>query len=111
MTVVTDDTRRRAGGPAGSFASRAGVAILEAMTATLTSPRFVGRTEELARLAAAAERAAAGTPAVVVVVGGEAGVGKTRLAGEVMAKARAAGATVLAGGCVELGGEGVPFAP
>ena len=110
MTVVTDDTRRRAGGPAGSFASRAGDAKLETMTATLTSPRFVGRTEELARLAAAGERAAAGTPAVVVV-GGEAGVGKTRLAGEVMATARAAGATVLAGGCVELGGEGCRSPP
>jgi len=110
VTVVTDDTKRRAGGSAGSFASRAGDAILGTMTTTLTSPTFVGRTEELARLAAAGQRAAAGTPAVVVV-GGEAGVGKTRLAGEVMAAARAAGATVLAGGCVELGGDGVPFAP
>ncbi|HEX3213829.1 MAG TPA: AAA family ATPase, partial [Actinomycetota bacterium] len=80
------------------------------MTATLTSPTFVGRTEELARLAAAADRAAAGTP-TSVLIGGEAGVGKTRLVGELVAGARAAGATVLAGGCVELGGEGVPFAP
>ncbi|HEY6707260.1 MAG TPA: AAA family ATPase [Actinomycetota bacterium] len=80
------------------------------MTATLASPTFVGRTEELARLAAAGDRAAGGTP-TTVLVGGEAGVGKTRLVGEVVAGARAAGATVLAGGCVELGGEGVPFAP
>jgi DNA-binding CsgD family transcriptional regulator len=110
VTVVTDERQRRAGEPAGSFASRAGGAILVDMTATLTSPTFVGRTEELARLAAAGDRAAAGTPAVVLI-GGEAGVGKTRLVGEVVAGARAAGATVLAGGCVELGGEGVPFAP
>jgi tetratricopeptide (TPR) repeat protein len=109
VTVVTDDTRRRAGGPAGSSASRAG-AILGAMTATITSPIFVGRTGELARLAAAGDRAAAGTP-TVALVGGEAGVGKTRLAGELLAAARRAGATVLVGGCVELGGEGVPFAP
>src|SRR5215207_8256585 len=80
------------------------------MTATLASPTFVGRTEELARLAAAGDRAAGGTP-TAVLVGGEAGVGKTRLVAEVVAGARAAGATVLAGGCVELGGEGVPFAP
>jgi tetratricopeptide (TPR) repeat protein len=80
------------------------------MTATLTSPTFVGRTEELARLAEAGERAAAGTP-TAVLIGGEAGVGKTRLVGEVVAAARANGATVLVGGCVELGGEGVPFAP
>ncbi|HEU4896020.1 MAG TPA: AAA family ATPase, partial [Actinomycetota bacterium] len=110
MTVVTDLRQRRAGEPAGSFASGAGGAILVDRTATLTSPTFVGRTEELARLAAAGDRAAGGTP-TVVLVGGEAGVGKTRLVGEVLAAARAAGTTVLAGGCVELGGEGVPFAP
>jgi len=110
VTVVTDNRQRRAGAPAGSFASEAGRAILVAMTATLTSATFVGRTEELARLAAAADRAAAGTP-TAVVVGGEAGVGKTRLVGELVASARQAGATVLVGGCVELGGEGLPFAP
>ena len=110
MSVATDHRQRRAGEPAGSFASGGGGAILVDMTATLTSPTFVGRTEELARLAAAADRAAAGTP-TSVLIGGEAGVGKTRLVGELVAGARAAGATVLAGGCVELGGEGVPFAP
>ncbi|HZA81133.1 MAG TPA: AAA family ATPase, partial [Actinomycetes bacterium] len=109
MTVVTD-SHERAGAPAGSFASGPGQAILVAMTATLTSPTFVGRTEELARLAAAADRAAAGAP-TAVLIGGEAGVGKTRLVGELVASAREAGATVLVGGCVELGGEGVPFAP
>jgi DNA-binding CsgD family transcriptional regulator len=110
VTVVTDERQRRAGEPAGSFASGAGGAILVDMTTTLASPTFVGRTEELARLAAAGDRAAGGTP-TAVLIGGEAGVGKTRLVGEVVAGARAAGATVLAGGCVELGGEGVPFAP
>ena len=110
MSVAIDHKQRRAGEPAGSFASGGGGAILVDMTATLTSPTFVGRTEELARLAAAADRAAAGTP-TSVLIGGEAGVGKTRLVGELVAGARAAGATVLAGGCVELGGEGVPFAP
>jgi DNA-binding CsgD family transcriptional regulator/tetratricopeptide (TPR) repeat protein len=110
VTVAIDDRQERAGAPAGSFASRAVGAILGDMTATLTSPTFVGRTEELARLAAAADRAAAGTP-TAVLIGGEAGVGKTRLVGEVVAAARANGAMVLVGGCVELGGEGVPFAP
>ena len=80
------------------------------MTATLTSPTFVGRTEELARLAAAVERAAGGVP-TSVLIGGEAGVGKTRLVAEFVAAARAAGVTALHGGCVELGGEGLPFAP
>jgi predicted ATPase len=110
VTVVIDDRQRRAGGSAGSFASETDGAILVDMTATLASPTFVGRTEELARLAAAGDRAAGGTP-TAVLVGGEAGVGKTRLVAEVVAGARAAGATVLTGGCVELGGEGVPFVP
>jgi DNA-binding CsgD family transcriptional regulator len=110
VSVAIDDRQRRAGGPAGSFASGPGGAILVGMAATLTSPTFVGRAEELARLAEAGQRAAAGVP-TAVLIGGEAGVGKTRLVGEVVAGARAAGATVLVGGCVELGGEGVPFAP
>jgi transcriptional regulator with PAS, ATPase and Fis domain len=84
VTVVAYDGQRRAGAPAGSFASGAGRAILVAMTATLTSPTFVGRTEELARLTAAADRAAAGAP-TAVLIGGEAGVGKTRLVGELLA--------------------------
>ena len=44
----------------------------------VSSPVLVGRDAEVARLKAALERAAAGRPAVVVVAG-EAGVGKTRL--------------------------------
>jgi DNA-binding CsgD family transcriptional regulator/tetratricopeptide (TPR) repeat protein len=110
MPVVTRERQRRAGEPAGSFVSSAGRAILVGMAPTLTSPTFVGRTEELARLAEAGDRAAGGTPAAVLI-GGEAGVGKTRLVGEVVAAARRAGATVLVGGCVEVGGEGLPFAP
>jgi DNA-binding CsgD family transcriptional regulator/tetratricopeptide (TPR) repeat protein len=110
VPVVTADRQRRAGEPAGSLAWGPRQAILVAMTAALTSPTFVGRTEELARLAAAWDRAAAGTP-TALLIGGEAGVGKTRLVGELVAAVRGAGGTALVGGCVELGGEGVPFAP
>jgi DNA-binding CsgD family transcriptional regulator/tetratricopeptide (TPR) repeat protein len=47
-----------------------------------------------------------------VLVGGDAGIGKTRLVEEVAGRARAQGALVLTGGCVSLGnGEGLPFAP
>ena len=46
-----------------------------------------------------------------MLLGGEAGVGKTRLVEEAAARARAAGARVLAGSCIELGGEGLPFGP
>jgi predicted ATPase len=46
-----------------------------------------------------------------VFIGGEAGVGKSRLVREFSARAREAGSRVLTGGCVELGSEGLPFAP
>ena len=71
---------------------------------------FVGRTEQLARLEAALEAAADGEPRVVLV-GGEAGVGKTRLVTEFSTRARRRGAQTLAGGCYELSGGGLPYGP
>jgi DNA-binding CsgD family transcriptional regulator/tetratricopeptide (TPR) repeat protein len=61
-------------------------------------------------MVAARDSAVAGEPAVVLV-GGEAGVGKTRLVEEAAERARASGARVLTGSCVELGGEGLPLSP
>ncbi len=72
--------------------------------------RFVGRTEELARLRELLARGANGEP-LVALIGGEAGVGKTRLADQLAAAANERGVRVLRGGCVQLGEEGVPFAP
>ena len=46
-----------------------------------------------------------------MLLGGEAGVGKSRLMSEFAARASAAGARILTGGCVELGADGLPFAP
>jgi ATP/maltotriose-dependent transcriptional regulator MalT len=76
----------------------------------LVSPVLVARGEELAVLRAAAARAAAGDPAAVLL-GGEAGVGKTRLVTEEAAALEAGGFLVLTGACVELGGEALAFAP
>jgi ATP/maltotriose-dependent transcriptional regulator MalT len=76
----------------------------------LVSPVFVGRGTELSSLIAGLESAAAGEP-VVVLVGGEAGVGKTRLVEEAAARARAGEALVLTGSCIEVGGEGLPLSP
>ncbi len=80
------------------------------MAAGTVSPIFVGRQRELSVLHAALERALGGEPAVALV-GGEAGVGKTRLVEELGAAATAAGASVLSGACVELGGDRLPLAP
>ena len=46
-----------------------------------------------------------------MLIGGEAGVGKTRLTEEFLGAARAAGAVTAVGGCVEIGADGLPFAP
>lgn len=46
-----------------------------------------------------------------MLLGGEAGVGKTRLVEEFALAARREGAVVALGGCVEIGADGLPFAP
>ncbi|SEG27183.1 regulatory protein, luxR family [Nonomuraea solani] len=73
------------------------------------SPLFVGRARELAALGDGLVKARAGASSTLLV-GGEAGVGKTRLIKEFTGH-RAEDAQVLVGGCLELGTEGLPFAP
>ena len=80
------------------------------MSASVVSPVFIGRQHEMASLAARMRRAQGGEPAVALI-GGEAGVGKTRLVGELAALGSAAGFWVLTGQCIELGAEGLPLAP
>jgi DNA-binding CsgD family transcriptional regulator/tetratricopeptide (TPR) repeat protein len=75
-----------------------------------TSPHLVGRREDLARLDEVLAAAWAGT-SQIVLLGGDAGIGKTRLLGEIHARARSSGATVLAGACFEVGEAALPFAP
>ncbi|KUN17530.1 hypothetical protein AQJ23_41875 [Streptomyces antibioticus] len=74
------------------------------------SPVFVGRADELDTLNDALARAAAGEPQALLI-GGEAGVGKTRLVEEFATTACGRGAVVALGGCVEIGADGLPFAP
>ena len=74
------------------------------------SPVLVGRQAELRSLSSAFGRVLTGHQ-VTALVGGEAGVGKSRLVNELIDEARAAGTRVLVGGCVELDGGGIPFAP
>lgn len=74
------------------------------------SPVFVGRADELGTLNEALARAAAGEPQALVI-GGEAGVGKTRLVEEFAGAACRRRVVVALGGCVEIGADGLPFAP
>jgi DNA-binding CsgD family transcriptional regulator/tetratricopeptide (TPR) repeat protein len=80
------------------------------MGGRVASPTLVGRVEELQVLEAARGRAVDGEPAVVLV-GGEAGVGKTRLIAELISRCVADRTRVLAGGCVPVGEGALPYAP
>jgi DNA-binding CsgD family transcriptional regulator len=80
------------------------------MSGRAASPVLVGRAEQMAVLEAAFESVRQGVPAAVLL-GGEAGVGKSRLVAEFGQAATAAGACVVMGGCLELGTDGLPFAP
>jgi hypothetical protein len=73
------------------------------------SPFFVGRDVEFALLGEADARVREGSPAAVLI-GGEAGVGKSRLVAEFTSALSGYG-LVLVGGCVELGAIGLAFAP
>jgi DNA-binding CsgD family transcriptional regulator len=72
--------------------------MIAGMARRLSSPVMIGRDAELHQLHAAAERGAAGETQVVVV-GGEAGVGKSRLIEEFARHADHPGPWVVVGGC------------
>jgi predicted ATPase len=80
------------------------------MAGGFTSQEFIGRTVELQRLEAILDRAEQGQPQVVLLAG-DAGVGKTRLLLAFADRAGRRGMRVLAGGCVELGDIGFAYLP
>ena len=75
-----------------------------------TDRGLIGRQVEETRLEAALEDAIAGRGSTVIV-GGEAGIGKSRLLAHLAEKARARGATVLGGACLPAGSGAIPYAP
>ncbi|MFH8975426.1 AAA family ATPase [Streptomyces sp. NPDC017890] len=84
--------------------------MLSSVETRSVSPVFVGRAGELDTLQDALVRADTAEPQALLL-GGEAGVGKTRLVEEFAAAARRQDAVVALGGCVEIGADGLPFAP
>jgi DNA-binding NarL/FixJ family response regulator/tetratricopeptide (TPR) repeat protein len=72
------------------------------------SPTFVGRVAELAALDEALEAAAQGHT-TTVLIGGDAGVGKTRLLDTWNERAREGGARIAAGSCLDLGDTGPAY--
>ncbi len=85
------------------------MAIIEPMP-SVSSPVFVGREAELAWLNHAFELASARAPATRLI-GGEAGIGKTRLVTEFVERLRGGDAEILVGDCLQLGDTGLPYAP
>jgi DNA-binding CsgD family transcriptional regulator/tetratricopeptide (TPR) repeat protein len=74
------------------------------------SPHFVGRAAELARLEELTRQAGENEPGFVLI-GGESGVGKSRLMEEFAERVGASGARVIAGDCIDLGDAELPYAP
>ena len=103
----TGEDSPTAGGP---FRSGEAKSILFAMAGSAATSRFVGRVVELGRLEAAFGDVGGGEP-VTMCVGGEAGVGKTRLVTQFAGRVRESGACVLLGGCIELAEASLPYAP
>jgi DNA-binding CsgD family transcriptional regulator len=79
------------------------------MVLRVSAGRMVGRDDELGRLLVLLDDAEAGR-SVAALVSGDAGVGKSRLVGEVTRLAAGRGFTVLSGQCAELG-DSVPYLP
>jgi DNA-binding CsgD family transcriptional regulator/tetratricopeptide (TPR) repeat protein len=75
----------------------------------MSCPWFVGRTEELRQLIVTLEATMAGSSAAVFV-GGDAGIGKSRLVSELSKRAAAGGAMVLTGQCLDVAEGGAPYA-
>jgi DNA-binding CsgD family transcriptional regulator len=84
--------------------------MLGPMSGRLVSPTFIGRRDALTAATDALRRAERGR-ASTFLVGGEAGIGKTRFAEAIGEAAAAAGFLVLRGSCVRLGSGELPYAP
>jgi ATP/maltotriose-dependent transcriptional regulator MalT len=80
------------------------------MSRRVSSPILIDRVSHLEALRAAFDNATGGV-ARVILVGGEAGVGKSRLLAEFRSWVNERGGSTLFGGCLELAGRDLPYAP
>src|SRR5947209_313603 len=105
--ALADRIRASAAASRGSTPARR-AAVESGPPSELTAP-LVGRAAAFRQLVASFQQARRGQPQAVLLVG-EAGIGKTRLATEFVAWARAQGADVLGGQAFEMGGR-LPYQP
>jgi DNA-binding CsgD family transcriptional regulator/tetratricopeptide (TPR) repeat protein len=80
------------------------------MAGPVSSPKFIGREQELVALESLLTRAEA-SEGSVALLSGESGVGKSRLVAELSVRARSRAMTVLVGECLELAEGELPYAP
>jgi DNA-binding CsgD family transcriptional regulator/tetratricopeptide (TPR) repeat protein len=83
--------------------------MIGGVTRHLSSPMLIGRHQERAWLGDLLNDSRSDHVATILI-GGEAGVGKTRLVNEFAERATVSGWRVLVGHCLELGENGLPFA-
>jgi DNA-binding CsgD family transcriptional regulator/tetratricopeptide (TPR) repeat protein len=103
------DVLRRDGMRTRAFRAQDGAAHTRRVEGRL-SGAFVGRGRELGDLEHALGATLAGR-GTTVLVAGEAGIGKTRLAGELIRRARGGGFAVLRGRSIDLVGTELPYQP
>ena len=84
--------------------------MIATMATRLVSPITIGRRTELDAALGVLDAAIAGSVTHLLITG-EAGVGKTRLVGELAAAATARGVRVLRGSCASVGDQGLPYGP
>src|SRR5690606_34172025 len=108
------------GHPRERFVAVTEPGIIRPMARRTSSERLIGRAVELATVdallnrlgapgpGAGASRSSRGGPGCLLI-GGEAGIGKTRLVTELAQTARSRGYGVAVGGCVEHGAEILPL--
>ena len=106
--AVAERLRTTAPAPPARLPSRSSTLAESRPAGKLLAP-LVGRAAAFRQLVGSLQQARGGQPQAVLVVG-EAGIGKTRLASEFVGWARAQGAEVLSGHAIELGGR-LPYQP
>src|SRR3989440_4241281 len=105
--ALADQMRASATASLGASTARR-AAVESGPPSELTAP-LVGRAAAFSQLVGSFQQARGSQPQAMLLVG-EAGIGKTRLASEFVAWARAQGADVLAGQAFEMGGR-LPYQP
>jgi DNA-binding CsgD family transcriptional regulator/tetratricopeptide (TPR) repeat protein len=87
------------------------MALTEAMMEVVPATPLIGRSVELDRLGSLVGLGQSEPPATAVLLGGDAGVGKSRLITELIAAVNGSGGRASVGHCMDLGDSPLPYLP